>query len=106
MNLDDLGRLALAGFLAYLPNRLLVKRRQPQGASQQKPKRYKLVWRSFTRRLIHFLPKTRRTRPLCGDDNLKILLGYFKVNFLEVAISFGRGAPILGVQVVNQLDIG
>jgi hypothetical protein len=52
------------------------------------------------------LPKTRRTRPLCGDDGLKILLGYFKVNLLEVATSFGKGAPILGVQPVNQLDIG
>tara|TARA_B100001059_G_C17786971_1_gene557737 strand:+ start:1037 stop:1444 length:408 start_codon:yes stop_codon:yes gene_type:complete len=47
-----------------------------QGASQQRPKQDKLVWRSFTRRSNHVLPKKRRTKPLCRYDGPKILKGF------------------------------
>ena len=43
---------------------------------------------------------------ICRADGLKTLLCWFKVTSLELATSFGKWSRILGVQAVNQLDIG
>ena len=75
MNSDNLGGFALAGIscrsLGSVPCIMVIITRREAANAEVEQTGLAIIVRC----LIHFLLKTRRTSPLCGDDGLRILLG-------------------------------
>ena len=101
MNSDNLGGLALMGIFGQSSGSVpfktaIIVRREATKADVGQT--------ALAIILIHLLPKTRRTRPLCGDDGLRILPGLFKDASPELASFVARGSTMPGVKAVNRLD--